>query len=206
MLAYVFWHWPQPAVERADYRSRQQAFHAALAADPSPGFLRSFSHAVSGAPWAADGAEAYEDWYLTDGSAALEPLNAAAISASRTAPHDAAAAVAAGGTAGLFTLRLGEPIAEPRHEYWFAKPAGMRYDALFAALAPVMGAPAGSAAIDDGTGDGSGNGNGNGGAALWGRFMTLGPSPEFCLQTSAPVVLPPPIEARELVLGDLHRR
>lgn len=187
MLAYVFWHWPRPTADRSGYESLQRAFHAALAADPSPGFLRSFSHAIAGAPWATDGAPAYEDWYLTDGSAALGPLNDAAISASRLAPHDAAAAGAAGGTAGLYTLRQGAPIARPGHEYWFAKPAGMRYDALFAALAPAIQA--------------AGKGEGDGGAAaLWGRFMTLGPSPEFCLQTSRPVVLPDVVDALELTL------
>ncbi|MHB1223456.1 MAG: hypothetical protein ACYC2G_05330 [Gemmatimonadaceae bacterium] len=188
MLAYVFWHWPQPTADRSRYESLQDAFHAALAADPSPGFLRSFSHAVVGAPWATGGAAAYEDWYLTDGSAALEPLNDAAVSASRLAPHDAAAAGAAGGTAGLYTLRRGAPIARPRHEYWFAKPAGMRYDTLFAALAPTIAAATAVVERD------------GGGAALWGRFMTLGPSPEFCLQTSSPVVLPDVIDALELVL------
>lgn len=191
MLAYVFWHWPLATVDRADYESRQRAFHAALAADPSPGFRLSVSWAIAGAPWAANGAPAYEDWYITDGSAALEPLNAAAVSASRSAPHDAAAAGAAGGTAALYTLRLGAPVTGPRYEYWFAKPSGMRYDTLFDSLAPALR----SAAGDDEDGAGAG------GAALWGRFMTLGPSPEFCLQARAPVVLPDAIQAREIVLG-----
>lgn len=172
MLAYVFWHWRRPDMAAADYESRQRAFHAALAAAPSPGFLRSLSHAVTGAPWAADGGEAYEDWYLTRDSAALDPLNAAAISASRAAPHDAAAAGAAGGTAGLYTLRQGAPPERPAHEYWFARPAGMGYAALLAALSPVT--------RDD--------------RALWCRFMTLGPSPEFCLQSRTPVVLPSPFD------------
>src|SRR5205823_11608197 len=101
VLAYVFWHWRRPNVSTSDYALRQRTFHAALAAAPSAGFLRSFSRRLSGASWANDGAEAYEDWYLVDDYGALGELNQAAISASRSAPHDAAAALAAAGTAGL---------------------------------------------------------------------------------------------------------
>jgi len=99
MLAYTFWHWRKASVPRHDYEARVQQFHLALRAHPSAGFSRSYSLAFIGAPWANAGAEAYEDWYLVEGSAALDPLNEAAISASRQVPHDAAAAAAAGGTA-----------------------------------------------------------------------------------------------------------
>ena len=107
MLAYVFWHWRRPQVPAASYETLQRGFHAALAAAPPPGFLRSSTLSIAGAPWAAGGGEAYEDWYLVDGTAALDPLNDAAVTASRRQPHDAAAAAAAGGTAGLYRLRLG---------------------------------------------------------------------------------------------------
>lgn len=179
MLAYVFWHWRQASVSGADYQARQRAFHAALQAAPSPGFERSISHGLDGAPWAAEGGEAYEDWYLVADSASLDPLNAAAVSASRQAPHDAAAAAAAGGTAGIYSLRLGQPLEQPAYAAWFGKPAGMRYDQLFAALAP---------AIEQG-------------AVLWMRFMVLGPSPEFCLQCRAEPDLPPELGARVLALS-----
>jgi hypothetical protein len=178
MLAYVFWHWRRPDVSAADYETAQRRFHTALAAAPPSGFDRSFSVAVMGAPWAGGGGEAYEDWYLMDGSAALDPLNAAAVSASRQAPHDAAAALAAGGTAGLYSLRLGAAGAPPRTANWFAKPAGMTYGELFAALSPL---------VSDGR------------AALWGRQMTLGPALEFCLHSAGPVVLPAPLTPFSLV-------
>ena len=64
LLAYVFWHWKQAEVTTREYATRQRAFHAALAAAPSSGFLGSFSIALAQAPWAAGGGEAYEDWYL----------------------------------------------------------------------------------------------------------------------------------------------
>ena len=71
MLAYVFWHWKRAEISSNDYANRQRAFHAALAAAPSPGLRGSFSVSLSGAPWAAAGAEAYEDWYLVDAFGAL---------------------------------------------------------------------------------------------------------------------------------------
>jgi len=172
MLAYVFWHWRRAAVTAPDYEAAQRRFHSALGAAPPPGFARSFSVALEGAPWAAGGGQAYEDWYLVDGSAALDPLNEAAISASRQAPHDAAAALAGGGTAGLYSLRLGAPGAAPGTATWFAKPEGMTYRDLFAALEPVVRVE---------------------GAAVWGRQMTLGPALEFCLHTRGPAPLPEPM-------------
>jgi hypothetical protein len=174
VLAYVFWHWRRPDVSAADYEAAQRRFHEALAAVPPPGFRRSWCAGISGAAWAGGGADSYEDWYLLDDSAAIDPLNAAAVSASRHGPHDAAAALAAGGTAGLYSARLGATDDPPKVVSWFAKPAGMRYPDLFATLAPVVR---------------------EGKAALWGRQMTLGPAQEFCVHSSAPMLLPTPLAA-----------
>jgi hypothetical protein len=171
MLAYVFWHWRRPQISAAAYESLQCRFHEALAAAPPAGFLRSSCLAIAGAAWAAGGGEAYEDWYLVEGSAALDPLNAAAITASRQAPHDAAAGAAGGGTAGLYRLRLGELDGPPRSATWFTKPEGMSYGELFGTLEPTVQA---------------------GASALWGRQMTLGPAPEFCLHTASEPSLPAP--------------
>jgi hypothetical protein len=173
-LAYVFWHWRRAEVSEVAYVELQRHFHAALAAAPPPGFLGSHAAAIRGAPWAAAGAEAYEDWYLVDGTAALDPLNQAAVSASRQAPHDAAAASAQGGTAGLYRLRRGR-VGVHRTTAWFAKPEGMSYAELYATLESLLL-----------RGDG----------ALWGRQMVLGPTPEFCLHTPDPVPLPAPFIAQ----------
>jgi len=161
MLSYTFWHWKREDVDAREYEARQRAFHAALGAAPPTGFHGSRCLAISGAPWAATGGEAYEDWYLVRDSAALDPLNAAAISAVRQAPHDAAAAVAAGGVAGLYRVRIGAFLTAPAAAYWFSKPAGMSYAVFEEQLAPVVAAREGT---------------------LWCRQMTLGPTPEFCLQ------------------------
>ena len=173
LLAYVFWHWRHPSADRAEYESAQQAFQHALAASPSDGFVRSFSHAITGAPWANDGDEAYEDWYLVRDSAALDPLDAAAITAGRKSAHDAAAALAAKGTAGLYQLRLGTAPTSPRSAQWFVKPAGMAYPQLFAAIEPSL-APVGG--------------------SLWMRKMTLGPATEFCVLAREHALLAPPFQ------------
>jgi hypothetical protein len=177
-LAYVFWHWRRDSVPRDDYERRQAAFHEALARAPSEGFQRSFSHRLTGAPWANDGGEAYEDWYIVAGSAALDPLGDAAITASRQMPHDRAAAVAAGGTAGLYRLRLGTVSTSNDSAAWFAKPDAMSYADLFAQLEPVVT---------------------RANAALWMRQLVLGPM-EFCLLSAGGVALPAAITPRVLSL------
>jgi hypothetical protein len=160
LLAYVFWHWKQAGVTEEEYETRQRNFHAALAAAPPDSFFESFSGAISQAAWAANGGNAYEDWYLVQDFAALGLLNEGAISASRTAPHDAAAAVAADGTAAVYGLRLGKVLNRPQFAYWFSKPDGMSYRELDAQVAPL---------VDQYQ------------AALWIRQMVLGPALEFCL-------------------------
>jgi hypothetical protein len=171
MLAYVFWHWRREDVPAARYETLQRGFHAALQDAPSPGFLASWSLALTGAPWAGGGGEAYEDWYLVEGSAALDPLNAAAVSASRQAPHDAAAAAAAGGTAGLYGLRSGRALETPGVATWFTKPSGTSYATLFSEFEPLVR---------------------RSGGGLWCRHMVLGPTPEFCLHAPDPMPLPEP--------------
>ena len=169
-LAYVFWHWPQPSAERAAYESAQQSFQRALTASPSTGFVRSFSHAVAGAPWANQGGEAYEDWYLVRDAAALDPLEEAAVTAGRKAAHDVAASLAAAGTAGLYQIKLGSAPTAPRSAQWFSKPAGVSYGQLYAAVEPAL-APVGG--------------------SLWIRKMTLGPATEFCVLAREPATLAP---------------
>jgi hypothetical protein len=165
MLAYTFWHWKRPDVAVEEYEERQRTFHKALGAAPPVAFEGSSCFAISGAAWAAGGGAAYEDWYLVHDSAALDPLNSAAISASRQAPHDAAAAVAAGGIAGLYRIRIGVRPSTPATGHWFSKPPGMSYGDLEGFLRPVVEARQGT---------------------LWCRQMTLGPTPEFCLQLPDP--------------------
>jgi len=173
-LAYVFWHWKRAEAGAGTYEQALRAFHQALVSAPSVGLISSSAAAIRGASWANDGLDAYEDWYVVGSSADLDPLNEAAISAARQAPHDAAAALAVGGTAGLYRLRLGTPVEDAAIATWFAKPDGWSYTRLFETLQPLV--------------DGAGG-------ALWGRQMTLGPAREFCLDSATPVALPPGIAA-----------
>ena len=173
MLAHVFWHWKRPGVIGRDYGDSLRRFHAALRAAPSAGLDRSWTAAISGATWVPAASDAYEDWYLVDGSAALDLLNDAAITASRQQPHDAVAALAEGGTAGLYRLRAGRALTCPAHALWFSKPADMTHATLLDAMARV------TQGLD---------------VALWCRQMALGPTPEFCLH--APHAVTQPAEVR----------
>jgi hypothetical protein len=170
MLAYVFWHWRYPEIDSATYTSRLRAFHSVLAEHKPAGLQYSMVFCSAGAPWLPTTLEVYEDWYLMDGSAALDLLNEAAVSGAQRAPHDKVARGAAGGAGGLYRFRAGDlRIAEAQFALWLAKPPGMSYDDFYAAMQPWTS---------------------QAGVGLWGRQMTLGPTPEFCLLTPAPVQLP----------------
>src|SRR2546428_9252928 len=105
MLAYVFWHWPSSSVEAGEYGHLLRRFLAALGEAAPPGFRGSVVFRIAGnAPWLG-GTPAYADWYLVDGSAALDPLNVAAVSGACQAPHDQVARTADKGGGSLLLLR-----------------------------------------------------------------------------------------------------
>jgi hypothetical protein len=169
VLAYVFWHRPRGHVAPAHYEAGLARFHAALAAHPPEGLRESLFARLDAAPWlgAADG-PAYEDWYLVEDWTALGRLNDAAVHGPRRTPHDAVAAEAGAGIAGVYRRMLGAPRPAGAHATWFAKPDGLSYSELGADLdARLHGTD----------------------ASLWQRQMTLGPTPEFCLLADAPVDL-----------------
>ena len=169
MLAYVFSHRPAPGVDVTVYEQALRRFHAALASAPSSGFVSSVTYRIG---------DGYSDWYLVESSAALDLLNAAAISGLRTPAHDAAARMAVDGTGKLLSLAGGEIPQGPGFEIRFAKPAGVSYAELYARLEPWTSRPA---------------------VSLWRRMMVLGPPPEFCLVT--PSALDFPVEMRPEVVG-----
>ena len=170
MLAYVFWHWPRPEIERGQYLDHLIEFHRTLAANKSPGFQRSVVFRISGAEWLKTDGEAFEEWYLLDDSAALDPLNDAAVSGACEEPHNRVAREAADGTGGLYRLRAGTgDLAEAKFATWLSKPAGVSYPNFYAELESLTSQP---------------------GVALWGRQMTLGPTTEFCIHSSTRIELP----------------
>ena len=181
MLAYVFWHWTTG--DPHGYEQLQQAFHGALARTAPPGFRGSVVFRVQGTAAWLGGAPAYADWYLVDGSAALDPLNVAAVSGDCREPHDRLASAMAAGAGSLLALR-GEQadVAGARRATWLAKQRGMSYDAFYAALGSVPSVAH---------------------ASLWRRQMVLGPTPEFGLLSAEPVGLPQNFQPLELELSPI---
>jgi hypothetical protein len=177
LLAYVFWHWPDGSVDPTRYEGALLTFHRALAAAPPAGARGSRVLAVAAAPWLPV-ARGYEDWYFVDDFAALGALNEAAVTASRREPHDAAARLAAGGTAGVYRLLSGMPDERapgPLESRWLSKPGALSYADFLARLPP---------------------------GELWQRQMTLGPTPEFDLLGAA---APPEVTVCTLSARLLYR-
>jgi hypothetical protein len=173
VLAYVFWHVPASGVSAADYEARLGAFHGSLRAGEPEWLGLTATFALAAVPWLGSVA-GYEDWYLVADFAALGTLNAAAVSGARKPPHDAAAAAAARGVAGIMGHVAGPLLpAGVAWAAWLDKPAGMAYADFHAELADAIG-PA---------------------AAAWQRQMTLGPATEYCVLAAAERPLPWPARA-----------
>jgi hypothetical protein len=172
VIAYVFWHAPASGVTPEDYEDRLAAFHAALRAAPPRGLGPTAVLGLAAIPWLG-GAAGYEDWYLVADFGALGRLNEAAVAGSRRGPHDAAAARAHAGVAGIMGHVAGRLLpAAPAWAAWTAKPAGLSYGEAHAALRGAL--------------DGSD-------ASAWQRQMTLGPATEYCVLGAGPVGLPWPL-------------
>jgi hypothetical protein len=180
MLVYLFWHWRFPDVDVDVYQKNLVQFHKVLAAHKPAGFITSVVFRIQGAPWLQTDLEAYADWYLVKDSAALDPLNEMAVSASCRETHDKVAREASNGAGSLYRFRIGENnVAGSRFSVWFSKPAGTTYDDLYKLLQSQTSRP---------------------GIGLWGRQMVLGPSPEFCLLSPTAIDLPDKFDGFEIPL------
>jgi hypothetical protein len=115
MLAYVFWHRPDPEVGQRAYEQRLLEFHTALLA----GGVETASFRLEQLPFGTD--DGYEDWYLVDDWAALGSLNQKAIERPQAPRHDAVADLAATGWGGIYALLRGSPHP-PRGVRWAEKP------------------------------------------------------------------------------------
>jgi hypothetical protein len=159
VLAYLFWHRPDPEADVRDYERRLSEFHDRLRLDRPLGFVASATFRTD-APWFGDG---YEDWYLVDDWTSLGVLNAAAVDPSHQVEHDAVAALAIAGAGGVYELREGElPFDEVGTADWFEKPRGLAYDQMEADLIGEREADT---------------------YLIWRRQLVLGPAPEYCLLT-----------------------
>ena len=178
-LAYIFWHWRKPDVPVGEYEAHQRSFHARLAASPPHGFSGSTSSALTGAFWANNGTEAYQDRYHLRDAGALDALDNGVAAGAQRRTHEQVVQVAADGVGGLYRVRLGVPLDTPRFALWFGKPRDLSYDRFLEQCAPV---------VERGT------------SVLWMRRMALGPTTEFCLESTEPVTLPLPIPVLALTL------
>ncbi|GHO59915.1 hypothetical protein [Ktedonobacter robiniae] len=167
MLAYVFWHQRASNVTREEYQEKLVAFHQILQERQPQGFVGSLVLEMAQLPWMVEGSEVYEDWYLVENSAALDPLDNAAVTGICREPHHQVARLANNGTGGLYRLKEGTinltQVAEMRFATWFSKPSGMSYDKLYEILHQR---PYDQQGI------------------LWQRQMTMGPALEYCLHGS----------------------
>jgi hypothetical protein len=169
MLAYVFWHWPQPGVDAETYVDHLAAFHDTLNANRPAGFHGSRVFRMQDVSWLDMHGDAFEDWYLLEDSAALDRINEAAVSGVCEAPHNVVAREAAGGTAGLYRIKAGSVFEEVAFALWLSKPEGVSYADFYSKLEPIIK---------------------NARAVLWQRQMTLGPTTEFLIHSATPIQLP----------------
>lgn len=121
MLAYVFWHRPGGGVDAAAYESALADFHRRLGEEALEGFHGSGSFSVDRLPW-LPGGRAYEDWYLLEGSFALDILNTAAVTGAMTEVHGDVAALTAAMAAGLYDLVEGEGWSGARASWLSERP------------------------------------------------------------------------------------
>lgn len=181
MLAYVFWHQRASGTAREEYQEKLIAFHQVLRERKPRGFVCSMVLEIAQLPWMTTESEVYEDWYLVENSAALDPLDEAAVTGVCQEPHHRVARLANNGTGGLYrwkekTFNLAQ-VAGLRSATWFNKPAGMSYEKLYELLRESREGLQG---------------------VLWQRQMTMGPALEFCWQNPQESRLPEEVEGRQV--------
>ena len=183
MIAYVFWHWPDPEIGPQSYQEALLRFHRTLAAHKPEGFHFSRCLLAEHASWLARDAPTYEDWSIVENTAALDPLNTGAVTGACLEPHQNVAQWTIGSAAGLYSLRAGKAaLSTLRFEYRFSKPAGLAYTDLATLLDPLIA---------------------QSNSTLWTRMLNLGPGPEFCLQSAAALDLPAALAALTIPVQQL---
>lgn len=181
LLAYIFWHRPHPAIERARYEDGIVRFQRALVVQPPPGLLSATSFQIEPVPWLSD-LPGYEDWYLVEASWALDPLNAFAIAGATQAPHDNVAALMEEGHGGLYAHAGGEALTAAQSTItstitWLTRPRGIQWEPALEALRRKFPQ-----------------------ADVWRRQMVLGVATEFAVEMpgDAEIEAPPGWQARRV--------
>lgn len=170
MLAFIFWHWPEPGADVGEYEAKLATFHQGLARAKLPGFQESVSFRIDSCPWLGPERRGYEDWYRVADFGALEPLNEGAVAGEARPGHDQIAALMGGGAGALYGLHSGSAdVADQPFATWITKPRGMAYANFYAMLQPCLEQPHSS---------------------LWRRQLVTGPAREFLLAADAPADVP----------------
>jgi hypothetical protein len=161
MLAYVFWHRPYPHIDGKTYEDAITRFQRDLSRYPPPGLISAASFRIEAVPWLGD-QPGYEDWCLLEGSWAMDPLNAYAVSGDTQATHDHVAAQMAVGHGGLYAHIRGDDSSAARSTvFWLTRPRGIQWRAVLQA-------------VHAGTRN----------ARSWRRQMVLGPTSEFAIEVA----------------------
>ena len=159
MLAYIFWHKPFADVTATDYEAALAAFHADLGGSGSPGLISSATYRITETPW-LDRAPGYEDWCFVESSAALDPLNKAAVAPERWDVHAGISSKTDYGHGGLYYRLSGEVAhAASTRAVWLKRPRGIRYEQPLSDI------------LD----------NAGGVLGCWRKQMVLGPGHEFVI-------------------------
>ena len=160
MLAYIFWHVPLQAADRAEYEAALLRFHSHMGAAPPPGLQGSATYRISGVPWLNGGHGGYEDWCLVTSSAVLEVLNKAAIKPERWDVHAALASKTDHGFGALFYhLHGSETQLSGSRVAWLRRPRGIRFEAPLEEIIAKA----------------------HGFIGAWRKMMVLGPGEEFLI-------------------------
>jgi hypothetical protein len=159
MLAYVFWHRPYPHIDSKPYEESIMRFQSDLAQQPPPGFRAAWSFRIEPVPWLSHHT-GYEDWYLLEGSWAMDPLNSFAVAGRTQSSHDMAAAQMEEGQGGLYAHAGGDPSPTPQSTvFWLTRPRGISWQAVLEPLRTRYPQ-----------------------ANVWRRQMVLGPAKEFAIE------------------------
>lgn len=163
MLAYTFWHKRSSEISLDDYEKKLIRFHQVLEESGLAGFRGCVVTRIPNAPWLAPSSEAYEEWYVMDGSDVVDKLNDTAVSGARKGPHDEIAHIATDFRGGLYQPKIGSfSNVCGSSATWFSKPSSTTYQSFYDEISKHL------------TKKGS----------LWRRQMVLGPTSEFCITTS----------------------
>jgi hypothetical protein len=166
------------------YERGLASFQRALNSHKPPGFTEAMSFRVGPLPWGPQERNLYEDWYILKDYAALGSLNEAAVAGEARGFHDSIARDYLKGGGGLFMSIQGAlRPREAKFATWIEKSIGSPYESYYAEVARIVGEKENN---------------------LWRRQLALGPSAQFCIQSTEALSVPSsfkPIESTMVLVS-----